>query len=334
MGGSDRKRSVTIYDVAERADVSVSTVSRVMNGIPVDATMETRVKSAAAELNFVPNRSAVSLSRNRTQTVGLLVPDLANPTFLACMRGLEKSAAEAGYRVLVADTHEDPTVEVEMAQDLRRRCDALVLCAPRLQTEDLRSLLEGLDRVVLINRYDMTLPAPFVAADYRLGMIALASHLVALGHSRLLYLAGNPSSSQSLRLAGLDEIGREHPNVKIERVSAGVDTLSGYRSVESVIRSSATAVIAYNDLVAIGLLAGLSERGVSVPDELSVVGFDGIDLAPFISPPLTTVSVPAEDLGALAWRRVEALSMQRKPEPNLLLLPELVVRKTSAPPRA
>jgi LacI family transcriptional regulator len=331
MSGESRKRSVTIYDVAQRAAVSVSTVSRVMNGIAVEPAMADRVRAAAAELRFVPNRTAVNLSRNKTQTVGLLVPDLGNPTFLACLRGLEQAAAEAGYRVLVADAHEDADAEGDLARDLRQRCDALVLCAPRADAEELRRLLPSLDPVVVVNRYDPSLPAPIVAADYRRGIALLARHAISLGHRRLLYLAGNPASaSHSERLAGLDDVAAEHPDVLIDTVQGGVDFDAGYRSADLAIASPATAVLAFNDLVAMGLLAALTERGVRVPQDLSIAGFDSIEFSAFTTPPLTTVAVPAQELGALAWERIAAVSEGRTPDGNQTLQPRLIARDSIA----
>ena len=333
MVADGRKRAVTIYDVAQHAGVSVATVSRVMNGITVEPTMAERVRRSAEELRFVPNRTAVSLSRNRTQTVGLLVPDLGNPTFLACLRGLEKAAAHAGYRVLVADTREVAATEAALAQDLRQRCDAVVLCAPRTDAADLAALLPGLEPVVVVNRYDQALPAPIVAADYRTGIAALARFVIEQGHRDLLYLAGNPASaSHAQRVSGLEAVVADHSGVRLRTVLCGVDFEAGYRSVDAVLDSGSTAVLAFNDLVAMGLLASLAERGVSVPDQISVAGFDGIEFSAFTTPPLTTVSVPAEQLGELAWERVGAVSEGRVPARNRLVEPILVVRESIARP--
>lgn len=331
----DGKKRVTIYQVAKRAEVSPSTVSRVMNGIPVEPELAERVRKAAAELSFVPSQTAINLSRSRTQTVAMLVPDLGNPVFQTMLSGLDSAAARDGYWVLVADSHEDAEAEPTLAREVRRRADALVLCSPRMDADSLRGLLPELAPAVVINRFGEGLEAPVIAIDYRAGTRDLIGHLAAAGHRHILYLEGNPrSASHQQRLLGIEDARSTTAGLTISRLSAGVGFADGFDAAERVLSSGATAVLAYNDLVAMGLLSALHERGVDVPRDLSVVGFDDIPFAAYTAPPLTTAFAPARELGERAWDRVSALLARRPVPDDESVQPTVVARSTVARPHS
>jgi LacI family transcriptional regulator len=336
MTGTAEDRPVTIKAVAAAAGVSPSTVSRVLNGnLTVDPELAERVRAIAADLRYAASPLARSLVLGRTHAVAVLVPDLSNPTFQSVLHGVTRAAALDRYRVLIADSLEMADEEVPIALDLRRRCDAIVLCAPRMSEADLVALLPRLAPVVLINRDQPTIKSPVLTADYGAGIQLLTHHLHQLGHRRLVYLEGNPqSASNTARLRGLHAFLATHPGVQLQTLRCGVSFEQGYLGAEAVIAAGATGVIAFNDLVAMGLLSALSERGVSVPGDLSVVGFDDIPLARYTTPPLTTAAVPAGLLGLEAWKRLRALVEGDKPDPNFNLLPQLEVRASTGPPRA
>lgn len=323
----------TINVVAERAKVSVSTVSRVMNGsLTVDSGIAARVRTVAAELNYSPSALARSLVLGKTQTVAILVPDLANPTFQGILRGLSRAAALDDYRVLVADSFETASEESVLAVELRRRCDAIVLCAPRMPEERLVEVVPQLAPVVVINRDNPHISAPIVTADYEAGIQPLVLHLYDHGHRKLLYLEGNPdSASNTLRLRGLAAFCAAHPDVELIRLPCGVTFAHGHEAVDAVLDSGATGVLAFNDLVAMGLLSALNERDIAVPEQLSITGFDDITFAPYTTPPLTTASVPVVELGEQAWQRLHALLTGRKPHHNIHFRPRLEVRGTTGP---
>ncbi len=331
MPGKKGSRGPTIYEVARHAGVSPATVSRVMNGIAVDPTLAERVRESAAALNFVPNQTAVNLSRQRTLTVGVVVPDLDNPAFHGMLHGIERAASGEGYRVLIASSSEDATREPELARQTRRGTDAVILCAPRMPLEILTATLDDLDPVIIINRYEQEITVPVVAADYRRGIGRLAEHLLNVGHRRLLFLQGNPlSASNEQRRQGLDDLARRHPEVEVSFAACGVGFDDGYSAAAEVLASGATAVLAFNDLVAMGLLSALAERGVSVPDDISVTGFDNIPFSRFTAPPLTTVDVPAAELGAMAWDRAWELISGTESRAAFTLVPAQVIVRGSA----
>ena len=326
------KGGSTIEEVAAAAGVSRATVSRVMNGrTSVAPEIAARVHAAADRLQYRPSNIARSLSLGRTNTVALVVPDLGNPMFQQVLRGAMAAAAESGYRVLVAETGETATEESEAALEARLRCDALILASPRMPEDELSSLLDRAAPLIVLNR--PVAKAPTLAVDYAHGMAAIVDHLVDLGHRDLAYLAGpSVAASNQARLLGLDEAMRRHPFLRVRIIPAGTTIEDGYRVADEVLESRATGALAFNDLVAFGLLARLNETGVAVPGDISVTGFDGIELSRYATPSLTTASVSQFELGRRAWERLTvAMSAEQDELEPETIEPELVVRASSGP---
>lgn len=328
-----RSHRPTIAEVAAQAGVSPATVSRVMNGNFVgEPAVAERVRAAATALDYSPNHLARSLALGQTKAIAFVVPDLANPAFQTILSSLSKTAARDGYRVLVADSVESPSDEPVLASEIRRRCDALVLCAPRMSQDELLARAAGLRPLVLINRAGAGLDTPSVSIDYQEGISALADHLHTLGHRHLTFLEGPASSvSNAHRLRGLRDFGDSHPDTRIDIIQGGVTSEDGQAAAERVLATGATAVLAYNDLVAIGLINALLERGVRVPDHLSVTGFDDIPFARYVTPALTTASVPHEELGAQAWHQLHALLRGEPAGGDELFATTLEVRGSTGP---
>lgn len=329
-----RSTTATIAEVARHAEVSPATVSRVLNNRFLgDPAVADRVRASATALSYTPNHHARSLALGRTRAIAFVVPDLANPAFQAILSSLSKSAARDGYRVLVADSDESRDDEPLLVDEVRRRCDAVVLCAPRMTDEQLVELAAGIRPLVLINRPMPQIDAPSLSIDYRTGLRNLAEHLAGLGHRRIVYLEGPASSvSNRYRLESLDTFERDNPEVTIQRMPGGFTSEAGVAAAAGVRDSGATAVLAYNDLVAIGLVNGLIEFGVRIPEDISVTGFDDIPFARYTTPPLTTASVPNSALGEEAWRRMHALLTDETPEHDLVFQPRFELRRSTAAP--
>lgn len=327
--------NATISDVARAAGVSPATVSRVMNGrFAGEPAVAQRVRETVAELEYAPSPLARSLALGRTHAVAFVVPDLANPAFQSVLAGLSKTAAADGYRVLVADSGETPAEEAPLASEIRRRTDAIVLCAPRMGEDELARLIPQLGPVVLINRQVPGAAGPSLAIDYRRGIAEIAEHLHGLGHRRMAYVYGpERSASNALREDGIADFLADHPDVTMSRIPAGTSSDDGRRAAASVYESGATAAMAFNDLVAVGLIGGLRELGLRVPDDVSVTGFDDIPLARYLDPALTTASVSHAELGVLAWRQMKAVMAGEDPGPHVTFAPRLEVRRSTAAPR-
>jgi DNA-binding LacI/PurR family transcriptional regulator len=324
----------SIHDVAQRAGVSVATVSRsyTVPGAVREAT-RARVLRAAEALGYQPNRAARGLITGRTGNVGVIVPDLGNPYFQGVLEGAQARAREADYAVFVADGQESASEEESLIGAMGKQVDGILLCSSRLDLETLAGL-EPVPAVVLLNRRIGGLST--VTVDSAGGMRQAMAHLAQLGHERCAFLAGPPRSwSNQQRLRGLraaaDAAGAEI--VTIGPVAPQFE--GGVEAAEQVLASGVTAVLAYNDLVAAGILSRLAALGVAVPAQLSVVGFDDIPLAAMLTPALTTVAAPTIAAGAAA---VDALlSRLERPAaaPTVQTLPAtLVVRESTAAPAA
>lgn len=335
---SERTRAITIADVAARAGVSQASVSRVLNGKQsVDPGIVRSVQSAIAALGYSPSVTARSLVHGRNDTIAMVVPDLENPLFQGILKGLSRAAASDGYRVLVADTAERVDDEEATALEARQRCDALVLCAPRMPEQQLRRLVERVSPVVVVNRPLPDAAVPIVGVDYVRGIRDLVDHLRALGHRRIAYVSGPATSaSNAERLRGVDEATATHTDLRIDVLPGGSRLDDGYAAADAVVGAHAdgiTAVIAFNDLVALGLLQRLGELGIDVPGEVSVAGFDDVPIARFATPRLTSMSVPRAEMGAQVWVRLRTLIAGDPIEHSVLYRPRLEARDSTGPVR-
>ncbi len=331
---SSQGRRPTVFDVARQAGVSIATVSRVLNGSTVVApTLGDRVRSAARELGYRPNMLARDFRQGNTRTVGVVVPDLANPFFPDVVKGLAQEVTAGDHRLLIADSGEDPDEELRLIGDLSGRCDGIVLCSPRMSAENLRVVAGWGIPLVCTNREVKGLPLSTLGIDSKIGMVAAVEHLAALGHEHIGYLAGPPTSwSDSQRRAGL-RAAAGGLDMRVSITVAGSTSTAGYDALPGLLRRRVTAVLAFNDLVALGALARLREMELDVPAALSVVGFDDIPVAAFLGPPLTTVTVPKHELGRRTWVMLQQLLADGSFARQERLASSLVVRQSTAPPR-
>jgi DNA-binding LacI/PurR family transcriptional regulator len=298
MGGAP-KRAATIHDVAEAAGSSISTVSRSFH-MPELVRPQTRdrVLEIAADLGYTPNRAARGLITGRTGNVGLIVPDIANPFFPALVKAAQARARTRDYSVFLADTEEDPAAEAQLIRAMAKQVDGVIACSSRMPESRLREVA-GVTSLVLVNRRSPGVPS--VTMDMRGGMRQAIEHLHALGHRHCVYLAGpQPSWSNRQRQKAL--------GAETERLGMGATVLgpfepsyeAGLRAADQALAEEPTAILAYNDLIALGVLARLADRGIAVPGQVSVVGFDDIQMAVIATPPLTTVSAPTALVGRAA----------------------------------
>ncbi|MDN6302089.1 MAG: LacI family transcriptional regulator [Brachybacterium sp.] len=291
--------AVTLKDVAAHAGVSVATASRAFQRPEmVGADALTRVRDSATALGYTPNRVARALITGRAGVYGVIVPDLENPFFPAVLKGAQARAHELGAPLLLTDAGESPEGALPLVRTLAPPVDGILLCSSRMDEE---SLLEAaaLTRLSLVNRVSPQLPGVF--ADPEPGIPAAVQHLRRMGHRRIGYVGG-PVISRS------DQVRRE----VISRIcaAAGLDwieigsfppTADGGRSgAEALLQTDATAVLVYNDLMALALMERLRSYGVDVPGQISLVGWDDIPYSGMVTPGLATVRVPRYDMGATA----------------------------------
>ncbi|GAA1693769.1 hypothetical protein GCM10009680_36750 [Streptomyces yatensis] len=328
-----RQRRVTITDVGTAAGVSAATVSRVLNGTArVDPELARRVHSAVAALGYRPNAAAQGLARGEAGAIGVLVPDLSNPYFPDVLKSVSAVARRHGRRVMVMESDEDAASEYELAEDLMRCCDGVLLCSPRMDRTALVDLALRGHPVVLVNRIVPGLSIPSVSADFYGGMTLVCGHLTQLGHRRVAYLSGPEASwANAERIRAFEAAAAFGIDVTV--IPCGHTARHGYDAADAVRERGVSAVVAYNDLVAFGAMAALEESGLRIPDDLSVIGCDDISVDDLPSSRrLTTASMARDELGRQAAQRLESLmAADGDTEPRSLPM-ELRVRLTSAPP--
>lgn len=332
--------ATTIREVARAAGVSTATVSRALNGAGrVSAQTRARVLTTAQDLGYQPNDVARSLLGKSTQTIAIVVPDITNPFFPELVKGFEAAADAREHLVLLCDSAEDETrVWKDLAALRRKQVDGVVLVGVRLGEDRLAAVTSGLP-VVTVDREVRLHGASVVQSDHRAGATLATRHLVELGHRRIAHLAGPPGLSVAeLRRAGYLDALRAAKCRRDEAlvVTAGFLEQDGYNATRELLHRGVdhTAVFAANDLVAIGALDAYEERGVRVPDDVSVVGFDDIHLSRYIRPRLTTVRQDIYGLGARAAEiLIDLLSGGAPSQPTSEIIQvKLVTRDSTAPP--
>ncbi|HEX6135884.1 MAG TPA: LacI family DNA-binding transcriptional regulator [Longimicrobiales bacterium] len=328
--------ATTIRDVAREAGVSVATVSRVFNDSgPVREETRRRITEVASRLRYSPNSAARTLSTRRTQTVGVLLPDLYGEFFSEVIRGIDQVVQQRSWHLLVSCSHNERS-EIEAGlRAMRGRVDGLIVMSPDLDEHRLaRNLPDGLP-VVLLNCEVADRVFDTINIDNRGGAHAVVAHLLKQGHRRIGLITGPERNHDAReRLRGAREAlvaAGVAPSPELE-VAGDFSELSGHRGVLALLKldDPPTAVFAANDSMAIGALSALGERGVHVPEQMAVAGFDDIPIARYVSPPLTTVRVSIPELGGRAVRRLfgaieSGAAHARRQE---LLPTELVVRRS------
>ena len=329
-------RPPTIIDVAARAGVSKSLVSMVMRDDPgVSDARRSAVLAAAAELGYRPNRAAAILAGTRTRTIGVVVDDFRNPWYVPMLDGVREALAPHGLRLTLADTRANAHLDSSPFDDLvSLRVDGVVLAA-----EGFPDLVVPADTPVVVAGERTEVPGGLdvVASDEAAGGRLAADHLIDLGHRRIVHVTGSGGPAAVRRAATVARMAESG----IEPLVVGAGPTSeqtGYQATRRALeeRPDLTAVFAANDVMAMGAIAAVLEAGLRVPEDVSVVGNDETPLAASPLLRLTTVDPHNDEVGRLAAARlVELIGAAERPEPTRVLVPpSLVVRSTTAPPRA
>jgi len=329
----------SIKDIALRAKVSTTTVSHVVNGTRfVSDKVRHEVESAIRELNYVPSAVARSLKSNSTKTIGMLIPNCSNPYFAEIVRSVEDHCFGAGYTLILCNTDDEPHRQSAYLQVLsEKRIDGMIIISTG-EDKDLRGLLQGLRiPTVLLDREIEDVNCDLVETAHVLGGLMATNHLISLGHQRIACLAGPANlNSSAQRIEGwrtaLAQAG-------LSAESSGLlwhsdfSSQGGFSTMQSILASplAPTAVFVCNDLMGIGALSAAHQAGIQIPQQMSVMGFDDIELARFASPALTTIAQPKQRIGTAAVDMVlERIQGGRIQARQVILQPELIVRNSTA----
>jgi LacI family transcriptional regulator len=334
-------RRVTIDDVAQLAAVHKATVSRALNAQTRDqVNVETlkRVKRAARQLGYVPNAMARGLRTSRSMTIGVIIPDLMNPIFPPIIRGIEHVLQPRGYTVLVANTDSHDDVEVSAFESLlQRRVDGFILATGRLDEQPIVDDATAADvPIVLVNRDAGPGHYPLVSGNNASGIASAITHLVELGHRHLVHLAGPLNFSTSRARSEAFDAAAHTAGVQFSTIHVESLTIqAGCSAADDLLArpdARPTAIVAGNDLVALGVIRRLRAHGLRCPEDVSVVGFNDMPFAEDFWPPLTTIHMPLREIGAEAARLLlHGIESGEQEEATLTLPVSLVVRGSTGP---
>jgi len=326
-------KTVRLTEVARRAGVSTATVSRVLNGLgPTTAGMRARVRQAATELDYHPNWLARSLRARRTNTVGLVVPDIENPFFTSLVKGAEHAAGARGWNLILCNSDEDVGREEALVRTLaERRIDGLLLC-PAAGPHAYLARYDGNLPIVAVNRMIPDASVPTVTADNQQGAYEAARHLLARGLRPLTLLLGTPNlSTTEARLAGCRRAAVECgvPLAELRLKVGYARTAEGYKAAGESLEEAPRprAIFAFNNLMAEAALLAIHDRGLRCPEDVALIGFDDFRSAAAMTPPLTVVEQNPAGMGERAVEVLGgAIESGEPPAVNTVLPTRLLLR--------
>lgn len=330
-------KKITIRDLAREAGVSVTTVSQILNNKGERFSRDTQEKVLALrdKYKYVPDFNARNLILKSAKTIGVLVPNIANPFFGTFIEGVQSVARDAKFMPLVFSANRDPQLEkYYLSQMVERSISGLVIASATLTTAMIREVISFNELPYILFDQNHTQEGDRVqTSDYAGGQLA-AKHLLNLGHQHIAILnSTDPSENLKHRINGFSQAVRERQLTIAARdiINAPLTKQGGYKAARKIVATGATAVFAANDEMAIGLLRGLHELDVNVPEELSVMGYDNIYLDDYVSPRLTTVQQPIFDLGAgAAEMLIDRINGDRDKEQVQSFPVKLIERESTA----
>ena len=322
---------VTVHDVARLANVSISTVSRVLNGSArVNDDKKIRVEEAVKALGYIPNPAAQSLVGHKTGTIGALLPHITGEFFAELLSGLDAGAQMQENLLLVSASHRHASQFSDALLSLQRRVDGLVIMAPELNAEDVLAMINPELPVVFINTRSSDSDAHTFNFDNYGGMLAMTRHIIEAGHDHIAFVRGSDGAHDGQdRLRGFRDALSD--NIRPVEVDGDFSAEGGYEAASTILRIApkTTAILAANDLSAMGVLRALLKHGVNLPGDMSVTGFDDIPSARFAMPSLSTVHVPIRQLTIQAVRHLAGLIDGPAPSAQHMQQLDLSIRESS-----
>lgn len=331
-------RKVTIRDLAEAAGVSVTTVSQILNGKGERFSIETRqrVHQLQEDLGYVPDFNARNLIMKSAQTIGVLVPNLGNPFFSMFIRGVQQTSRERHFIPLIFGANHDEQLESYYLQELiKRAVDGLIIASASITGEAIDNILKKNGIPYLLIDQNGGPSVDRIRVDDEQGGQLAARHLLTLGHQRIVVvMPEHPTQNLWIRLAGFKAqlVDQQIPLADSAVITSPMTKLGGYQATAAVLAQHPTAVFAINDETALGLMRGLHEQGVRVPDDISVLGYDDIDLDEYVVPKLTTIHQPVVTMGQQATELlINRVQNQRQPA-QMVDLPVVLKQRESTGP--
>ena len=323
----------TILDVAAKSGMSKSLVSLALSGSPkVSDDSKKKILKAAKELGYRPNAAARSLAARRSKTLGVLILDLHNPVSAEIVDAVQTEIRQYGYSSLLVTGGDDPDLEkAEIDTLLQFQIEGLILISHRLTPEALKAIATEVPTVTVTREDIEVAHMDSVCNDDVAGSQIAVDHLVGLGHSKIVCLSGGDNPVSISRAEGYKQAMKRHGlTEKTQIVSGGLTDTAGYKAAKKALELSPTALVVANDIAAVGAIAAIEESGLRVPEDISVIGYDGIRLGGLRSVNLTSVAQPLAELGRLAAKRIiERIEKPNSKSQQIRVTSELVVRGTT-----
>jgi len=344
------KKSVTIYDIAKKVETSTATVSRVLSNsnYPVSQELRKKIIKVAKALNYVPNMSGRQLKTNKSMAIGVIVPSISNPFYSSVVLGIEETARKNGYNVLLCNSHQSPELEIEHIQTLfQKQVQGLIISSISDKFDLLNDYISrGLNVVAIDEKLDNLKIGCQILFDYRKGGYIATKHLLEKGHRKIGYVTAPMDRPSRIGIfQGFKDALLEN-NIMINeawiQVSNNVEgslnkNVYEFKNGKNLIRNiinlpdRPTAILACNDMTAIGVLNELEAQGIKVPDQMSVIGFDNIELGEMISPALSTIDHPKQEMGVFSCNMLlERLNEDNFKINEIVLQPQLIERNSVA----
>lgn len=340
-----KKTTVTMSDVAEKTGVSKTTISRIINQVPNAASKETteKVLKTIEELGYYPNQVAASLKRTTTKTIGLVMGDIENPFYGLVIKGVEEVVRSSGYSLILANSNYDMATEIELCMLLLSKQVDAILVAPSGSSacEQYAPIFERQTHLVFIDNYIPGCNVDAVMVDNFKASKEACNHLISLGHREISFIAGTPRKvSSDERTRGFLSALQEKYGSSISPIVKNGDytVIGGYKCMADLLKMPEipTAVFIANNLMTVGALGAIKDAGLSIPNDISVLGFDDMNWYSINQPSLTAIDQPAFEIGQTAAKRVVMrLRNKKQPSPEIIELDaRLIVRDSTAPPRS
>lgn len=335
-----KSSNVTLKSIAERLDVSVTTVSRVLNGksdrYRISKETQELINTAAKELSYSPNQLARGLRLKRTNTIGYIIPDISNPFFSSIAKNVEKSARKLGYSILLCDSEEDTKIEENLLQlMIDRKVDGLIISPVGIEVNHLRRIAQKNIPIVLLDRYFPELNLPFVTSDNYKGALEAVNMLIEHGHRRIACIQGLVNTSPNNdRVRGYIDAHKTH-DLSVDKKLIVGDSFgeeNGYIETKLLLKQDdpPTALFAVSNLISLGAIRAISEEGLKIPDDISMVSFDDQPYSRFLSTPMTTVSQQNSQIGQIAIKLlIDQIESNRQLEPKGIFLPTKLISRDS-----
>lgn len=334
IGGN--MKYITLKMVAERAEVSVNTASRAINNKPdINDETKKRVLKIAQELGYVRNATAVALRTKKTGTIGVVIADNRNPFYAEVLNGIEEAAREKNYHIILVNTQRDYQKEEEAINLLlAKRVDGLLITPVQDRNDDIKKLIEANIPFVIVGRDFENIEVDAVYNDEVKGGFFATEYLIKKGHKRIAFINGFLYKSPAQgRLEGYKKALKEY-GIPLDNmmVSVGdIDVEDGYERTKQMMKENLdfTAIFAYNDMMAFGAMQAIKEKGLRIPEDIGLVGYDDIHFSSLISPSLTTIKLKKQELGIESVKLLlSRINGNRKKTKKVMLRVELHIRET------